>query len=272
MNDESLTTDSLTNLLLITGQARSGTTVLTKCIAAHPQVHSTGLESNVINDIVNASMRGSTMPDRREQMIVSLDEYHRAFRHLITNILWPEEKVRANGFTAESPPKAFSTFSSLRVENADELLNIFPNIHIACIVRNGIEVVASRMNHKHIGALGFEQHCHAWARAVDMVQWAEDKDCLTVVRHEDLLDRETAKMQFDRLFAAAGLSDSDAPLELLMLRDHHRTSIDGESDSDQKDMGKRAERWKYWTKEQRQTFTEICSSAMDYFGYERIKG
>ena len=254
-------------LLLATGQARSGTTVLTKCIAEHPQVHSTGVESNVLNDIVNASMRGSTMRDRRDQMVVSLQDYHAAFRRLIVDILWPSEKMFAGKFTPQSPPKAVSTFSSLKVENADELVNMFPDIHIACIVRNGIEVVASRMNHEHIGKLTFEEHCRAWSRAVDMVRWGEDKDCFTLVLHENLLDPETAARQFDQLFDNAGLTRSNQPLQLLQQRDHHRTRVEGESDDDQRDMSKRRQRWRYWTGQQRKMFIDICGEAMGYFGY-----
>lgn len=256
-----------TKILLVTGQARSGTTILTKCIAAHPDVHSTGLESNVINDVANASMRGSTMPDRKAQMVVSREQYHCAFRRLLLDILWPEELVWQNGFTDKSPPAALSTFSSLKVENADELLNIFPELHIACIVRNGIEVVASRMNHEHIGKLPFVEHCVAWSRSVEMAMWGHDKNCFTLIRHENLLQRDTAEAEFDRLFKRAGLTLSAAPLETLFKRHHHRTSVPGEPEADRQDMTKRNNRWQYWTEDQQKQFIEICGNAMNFFSY-----
>ena len=58
----------------------------------------------------------------------------------------------------------------MRSEVAEFLVEFIPNIQIVNIVRNGLEVVASRIAHAHIGKRTFEEHCVAWSAAEDMIE------------------------------------------------------------------------------------------------------
>ena len=72
-----------TPLLLVSGQARSGTTVLTKAIGAHAGVYSNLKESNYLVDLVWSVQRACKMETRRSQLAVSVEQFKSTFRSAI---------------------------------------------------------------------------------------------------------------------------------------------------------------------------------------------
>ena len=255
-------------LILVSGQARSGTTILTRAIGAHPQILSNNRENVWLRDLMAVVVDTLEDTSRVRQLSVESEEFLQAFRMTALKMLFPGSLTEgATGI------KALSTFSSLREDMFPALPRFLPNFRLLNIVRNGIEVVASRLKHTHISKAGdFRTHCVAWAHSIDIVHWfgqrRELKDRFFLVRHEQLLNPESCQELFGRVQQRFGLDRSDTCD--LFVRDNFVSRNDrDEEQSPQTKQGaeSRSSLWQDWTVEQRNEFEEVCGSAMDELGY-----
>lgn len=250
-------------LLLVSGQARSGTTVLTKALGAHPQVFSNLKESNYLVDLTWSIQRACTMETRRRQLLVSETEFTESFREALWQVLFPTELWKS-----PAPPLAVSTFSAMRSEVAEFLIKFIPQTRIINIVRNGVEVVASRLAHEHIGKRTFEEHCVAWAAAMDMITWGESKEQFFLIRQEDFLLPEQTQTLFADLFRNLGLGEDSASADFVAAGIINTTRNENDTDATVANLTTRRDRWKCWSSLQRQTFERICKIPMFQLGYE----
>lgn len=244
-------------LLLVSGIGRSGTTVLRECLGAHPAMHTTGCENNVVYDVINAARVNKTMPSRRVALRVDERRYDELFLDLLLNLLWPEPLADA--------PESLLAYSGMTPESAEMLLDIWPRARVVYIVRHGVEVVASRMLYSSFADQPFDEHCARWASAARFAAWARSRDDVLVVRHENLLSESGARALLHRIWSFAGLAWAEEPMRVLRTMRHptkHPDEGDGEAD-----LARRRERWRLWTDEQRRTFLRICGSAMRDLNY-----
>ena len=251
-----------TKVLFVSGPPRSGTTALRNSIAAHRCVYSTNRESNVVNDVLCAALRNCTLPDRKGNMLVKQRRYDLVFRRALLRLLWPEAWDR------HGRPRALSTYTHLEPRSAEYLAKVFPRARIVYIVRNGIETVASTAAFESFASLPFDVLCRRWAMTLKMARWGEGRDDFYLVRHEHLRDATTAESRLRAMFDWAGLPYEEQCLEVLRGSRFHPTRLDGESPDDVQNLDRRADRWRHWSPQQRETFVEICRPAMDYFGYD----
>ena len=249
-------------LVLITGIGRSGTTALRHSLGAHPDVHNTGKENNIMYDVLAAALHNCTYPSRRVGMMVGQKIYDRQFQLLLLNLLWPAPR------TGKDRPKMMLACSDLTPERADYLCRIFPGTRIVYIVRNGVEVVASRMVFHGFMDKPFEWQCEVWSQTQALAEWGADRDDFTLVRHEELLSPVSAERTYRRIFERLGLPFHQGSLDMLLERHFHPTSFPGEKDEDADSLRKRGDRAQLWTGEQRDAFVRICKGAMDYFRYD----
>lgn len=257
-------------LILVSGQARSGTTILTRAIGAHPQVLSNNRENVWLRDIIEVVGDTISAPSRVRQMAVEPGVFVEGFRETAKRMLFPQSVFGE----ASGDIKALSTFTSLREEMFDSLPVVLPNFRLLNIVRNGLEVVASRLKHAHISKAGnFRTHCIAWSHSIDVVRWfgqhQEWKDRFFLVRHDQLLNEASCRDVFSRIQHRFDLERSDA-CEKFVQENFVSRNADDPSPSPQTEAGaaSRREAWQDWTADQRSEFEEVCGAAMEELGYK----
>ena len=256
-------------LILVSGQARSGTTILTRAIGAHPQVLSNNRENVWLRDLMAVIVQTLDDPSRVRQMSVDSEEFLRGFRETAYRMLFPQKLVEA-----ENDIRALSTFSSLRDDMFESLPRFLPNFRLLNIVRNGVEVVASRLKHQHISQAGdFRTHCVAWSHSVFIVRWfgqrPELKEKFFLVRHEQLLDSESCRDVFGRIQHRFELERSEACANFVQENFVSRNASDGDQSPQTKEGAEsRKQAWQSWTADQRKVFAEVCGEAMVELGYE----
>ena len=248
--------------LLVTGQGRSGTTALTKAVAEHPGVFSNRVECNVMKDVLLAGHASSTVESRIRQMVLPRKEHDRVFRQMLTRLFFPQSLWSGN----ESPQR-LSTFSAMNPDAADFAVAALPGIHFANIVRNGVEVVASRMAHRVLGKHSFEHNCMAWAAALEMARWGNKRLDFTLIRHEQLLKPDSCRESMRVLQSRAELDPSDSVAEYVLSQQRNQTTCESESPEQAGDLSRRIERWSHWSVDQRTMFEDICAPVMEYFRY-----
>ncbi len=248
--------------LLVTGQGRSGTTALTRAVAQHHQVCSNRVESNVLKDVLLAGHSSSTVESRIRQMVLPRHEHDQVFRQMLTRLLFPQSL-----WSGSEPPQRLSTFSAMCPDAAEFAVDALPGMHFANIVRNGIEVVSSRMVHRVLGQHSFQHNCLAWAAALDMATWGAERQDFTLIRHEQLLKADSCRASMRAMQLSAGLEPTDSITAYLLSQHRNQTTYDSESPEQASDLSRRIERWACWTNDQRAIFEDICSPVMEYFGY-----
>lgn len=247
-------------LVLISGVGRSGTTALRESLGLHPDVHSTERENNIIYDLLDVAHRNCTAQSRRYAMRVSDIDYDAAFRRLVRSLLWPAARTPA--------PQRLLAFSDLTPDRADYLVRLFRGVRIVYVVRNGIEVVASRMRYEGFRHQPFDTHAVVWSRAMEMARWGEGREDFLVVRHENLIAGAGPEDETARICSFLGLSYAAACANNLRQKEYHPTP-ELKARAHVAPLADRSRRWRDWSPKELEVFDATCAEAMDYFGYER---
>jgi hypothetical protein len=249
-------------VLIVSGVGRSGTTALRNAVAACSRIDAANRESNFIRDLLEVALRNCTLPVRRASMAVTQQEYDLVFRRAILWLAWPQPRP-------EPPlPAALCTYTNLDPETASHLVQVFPGAKVAYIVRDGIEVVASRMGFEPFAVDSFETNCQRWRPAGAMAKWiASNADAGRLVRHEILRDPERRDSELAAALDLVGVAYDPACGELLRSAVYHPTQHAGESAAASGDLEARRERWRTWSKDEREVFERTCRGTMQSLGY-----
>jgi len=232
-------------MLVLTGVGRSGTTALRKALSTHPGIISTGHEHNVAFDVLECARRNRTEFSRRYAMQTSDARHDALFRGLLFDLVFPDPQPAAQG-------RCTMLFTNLFPETATYLTEAFPKAKIVCLVRDGVEVIASRKKHEHFGGDDFERHCRIWTNAADMLAWSQGRDDAMLIRHEHL--RADPELLCARIASFVGLENDAGAAKHLCEHTYHPTNHDGPA-------------WASWSSAERRTFEEICSQSMKKLGY-----
>ena len=210
-------------------------------------------------------------PSRVRQLAVDSNDFVNAFRGAAVQSLFPES-IHPEDI---NEVKALSTFSSMRDDMFESLPLFWPNFYLLNVVRNGVQVVASRLKHKHISQAGdFRTHCIAWAHSVDIIRWfgkrPELKERFFLVRHEQLLESDSCDDVFARIQHRFGLDRSEECADFVRSNYVSQNTEVESSASPQTEEGikSRMNAWRTWTQSQRDEFEDVCGKAMNELGYE----
>ena len=259
------------NHLFLCGVGRSGTTILRRSLGLHSAMYYEGKENNLVQDILAVARDNCTLPSRKFAMNVDQKTYDDAFRQLIQQLVWP-------GPQGHEKPIWMAAINPV-AEQMDYLCQVFPNARILVLVRNGIEVVASRMNHRSFGKLDFESHCQTWIRTRGIIHWGQrHPGRFRIMRHEWFYDERALESALEHIFEWL-----EIPAESQVLRNFaqslpHPTgrpvTTAGESviKSHRAFFESKSRAWCEWTPGQRQTFHRICAPFMQELGYEMPHG
>ena len=249
-------------LILVSGLARSGTTILRKCIAAHPGVDCCDRESNIIHDLCKLARSSIEQKDRQTNLVVKRGKYWSLFRQLILQMHWPADEIKP-----ASNPIAISTYSAMSPVAGLGLGSVFPKHRILLIVRNGIEVVASHSEFKAFKHVPFEELCALWQLNTEMVKFGQKRGKVVLFRHEWFHDEDQTVRGLAEVFSQLALPFDDACAKVPRKRVLHPTRLKQEPAKDYRNLKSRVDRWRYWTDQQRDIFTQKCGAGMHLLGY-----
>ena len=257
--------------LFLSGVGRSGTTALRRSLGLHEQVYYNGLENNAVQDLIEVAMRNCTLPTRKRCMAIGQREYNLLFRNLIHKLIWPEDE--------RSDRPVYMAAINPQANQLDYMRQVFPGCKFVSLVRNGIEVVSSRMKYPSFAAASFSAHCQVWNRSAEVHRWAScnPEDCL-ILRHEWFYQPQRMNQWMLKLSNMLGIEYSPLPEQAILQSLQHPTSSRmpmGPADfanstiQDKKRyFQSKRERWRSWTNQQRQRFTDLCAAPMRQLGYE----
>jgi len=118
------------------------------------------------------------------------------------------------------------------------LQQLFPNVRLVYLVRNGIEVVSSRMVFDGFKDRSFEWQCQVWAKAEEMARWGAEQKNFYLIRHESLLDPESASHVFTALSKWLDLKNDPRCSDALRTEIYHPTKFPAESQLVQSTCGR----------------------------------
>ena len=246
-------------LVVLTGAGRSGTLALREALGRHPHVHSTGSENNILYELLHTARTNCTHESRRYAMQVDDAAYDAAFRKLICELLWAPPH--------DPKPRRLLAFTALSPTRADYLCRLFPGVKIAYLVRNGIEVVASRQRYPDFADRPFAEHCRVWALSRKLIEWGRGRNDFMLIRHEHLVKPQTLGSTLDRLWSWIGLPPEPASERFLHNNCLHPTRDGDEQRLPGEALRDRSDRWRSWTPGERTVFVETCGEVMASLGY-----
>ncbi len=281
----------MSKFLFLTGVGRSGTTVFRTSMGLHRGITYNGKENNIVQDILDVAERNCTQPSRKLAMAVNQNRYDGIFRNTIQSLVWPDSAtipalngisntaaLTNNSHAGSAPWPTLMAAINIKGSQLGYLLQVFPDAKVVCLVRNGVEVISSRMRYESFAGNSFESHCRVWNRSHDVVRWGEkNTDNFRLFRHEWFYQPERLKEKLDSLYRWLEIDPDDAPLKSITGELRHPTGSDPTMDENnfatssvqqkQEYFQAKSARWTDWSPSQRATFTDQCQAFMQLMGY-----
>lgn len=266
--------------LLVSGPARSGTTILLRLVGAHPRVLGVEAEAHAMTDFARIAAAHSTGPEaayRQSCLALPVEEFERrlaalAFESFAGRLVrgGPLHKLRRTASEGAWPRDRAITHWCAKTKATRTAIqgfqNMFPNVRYVHIVRNGVDTVYSRMRYPGFSHLSFGAQCEAWCGEISYYRTLREADGVLIVRHEDLTCR--VEETVGRILDFCGLEWEDAPLECVTKKYVH--PLDEETrdvESVAEEIRSRKPVWDKWDDDRRKTFRQICGASMEELGY-----
>ncbi len=240
-----------------------------KSFGRHPQVYYNGEENNTIQDIVSVAHRNRHEGFRGSSHVVRKSTYLRAFRRLIDDLIWPSRMERFKNsiwLCSINPEPEFTPY----------LFELMPGAKMLYLVRNGIDVIASRQKYEGFKHGTFKSHCEVWKRSVRMAEWVQaHPEQAMVFRYEWLMNPEVLTQELAKVFTFFGVKPDSVVAQNILSNRYHPTS-GGKSDAEWKQASENErkqlldvslKKWQAWSLDERAMFEAECKEGMDAMGY-----
>ena len=266
------------NLVCVVGVGRSGTTVLKNALGAHPQLIAARFEAPLERALASSYGRHLTESPEfseyvRSTTVASWSNVRTSFRRLIVDAALGNDAGRerlkveqASGRDVDNLAGWVIKVGGIWRPSIAGFVDLFPSFKAIYVHRNGMDVVESRLHFGTFADQAFEKSCRKWASGLKVMRQLERHADVQVVRHEDLVTEPepTIATVTDRL----GLRPDPGPADHLRQRSPNSTQ-DGDGDLSVADnFANRPLAHTGWSDDEKQTFLDVCSRAMDVYGYD----
>lgn len=266
-----MTTDSTYNAkpLFISGIGRSGTSALLKAMALHPSVYSAEKigEAPFISSFLNFLAQyenNSPLVDYnlKNYRLEANDRYAIYSQLMVLNQC-------GKGIDLQEPGKKYwIAKTSLNTEAYEKAKEIFGEVRISYIMRNGIEVINSARNFEGFAALSFEEHCRRWKENIESSEYLFDYPLVSVVKHDQLV--ADAENTFASIFSSLDLDADAAPADFINTNLFNSSFDETTKDAQtKKNFDNRLKAWDSWSAEEQKHFVDNCDAVMQKYDFVR---
>jgi hypothetical protein len=266
--------------IFIEGASRSGTSVLLQAIGKHRHILSTTGEAPLLTSIggivhlfeyENLIVRKYYNESLKFEKKYLYDRMRGLSFEIACGSYWGAKFLvkklieNPNRF-AQKKRWAAKTFPNEKV--AKGLLHLFPQAKFVHIVRNGLEVVGSLMRFRGFRDRSFDENCRRWKNNICEQQYLKSLDAAITVKHEDLVGEP--QTFFSRIFHFLGEPDDRDVSKFVSRTIVHPLDQPTQTTSIgvKQEFLSRKPAYLKWTQEERKTFKDVCSEAMDVAGYD----
>ena len=255
--------------ILISGIGRSGTSALLQALATHSEIYTAEkigeapFVSSFLNFLVKFENESPIVEYNLKNYRLDAEKRQKVFADFIM-MNQCGDSIDLN----ESGKKYWIAKTSLGKRAYAKAQEVFGEIRIVYIMRNGIEVVNSARNFEGFSDLNFRQLCTRWRENIENSEFQFDLPLVSVVKHDELVAQpETA---FTEIFADLCLSDDPKPAEFINTNLFNSSFDEKSKDSKAKESFKnRLNAWDSWTDEEQQMFIDECDFLMEKYNFIR---
>lgn len=268
--------------VFVVGGGRSGTSIMLRALGVFDEIVAAPGETPLLTTVGDVAWHHFCLTDRigdyyRNALKIKRNKLeclliHLGFRFGFGTV-FPLIAVLKCKYTVGRPTKLlrvrrWAAKTSPKEKHAQGLKAIFPGCQIICMVRNGIDVVGSRMKYKGFSSLPFEEHCMNWRDTVSKYAYVDRLDWGIVIRYEDFLSDQASTLSKIADFLGCH-GNYDGVVHYVKTNVLHPLDKSDQSVSDAAAfLNSRNACWHSWNEEQRRTFIDICGSDMKSKGYK----
>ena len=255
--------------LFISGIGRSGTSAVISSLAKHKSVVEPDRigEAPIINHFINFLIDyEDKSPDRDYHFKnYQLDSAGRdaAFSNLLSSLQYG---VDINATDAEK--SIWIAKVSLGEEAYRKACSIFSQLRVIYVMRNGIEVVNSAKSFHGFASMTFEQLCRRWANNLETCRYVHSSALCAVIKHHELVT--DPKSVYQSVYEQLQMEADEAPANFIgttLFNSSFDKTASVKSTSGVFDN--RLACWDDWSKEEQNTFVDICDDHMIEFDFQR---
>ena len=250
--------------VFVVGMGRSGTTALQMSLGQHPLVVASKKESPFISRI-GGLFHGYFAPGARfrgyciDSLEIPVAQVYHTFRTLCyESAIGPTQEPTKTRWCAKTFPTS---------DEAQGLIELFPNVKFLYILRNGCDVVRSQMTFPHVSGQEFRTYCEGWTHHVSKYAYLSKHTHAIEVRHEEIVAAPEQALR--NILNFIGVAEHPSCVEFMKTVHVHPLDQPTQGGVDvNKVMGLRPPAYSTWSAEQRDTFKGVCGEAMCACGYQ----